>query len=97
MPDRYCTSCEWLDQESRKRWDRAVEHADGQEWEDPTKYEGPQFNARYAYCTNPRNKRQPKQDMVAGTHLDGAPWLTCQEIRRMYPDCPDWKERQNAD
>ena len=84
-----CVTCKWLDQESRKRWEKEAKLAHGFD-EDHV----PQFNARYAYCTNPRNKRQPKTDMVAGIHLDGAPWLTCREVRRLYPICPDWKERQ---
>lgn len=97
-----CVDCDWLDQKSRKLWEKALEKG----WADVDDFvtemdlpaERIQFDIRRCYCTNPRNKRQPKTDPVAGQHLDGPPYLRCREVRDKHPqNCPDWKERQNAE
>ena len=92
-----CVTCSWLDQESVKRWEKA-KAAWQEDDNDIFCVKGPQFDTRRAHCTLERNRRQPVTDPVAGTHMDGPPWLRCQEVRRNHPvHCPDWKERQNAD
>ena len=103
-----CITCEWIDQESQKRWAKSLAHAEREDYVQPHDAETgevlPQFNSRYAFCTHENHRRRPTVDQVAGQHMDvvkitDPPWKTCRECRRFYGDdtpCPYWEERKNA-
>lgn len=97
-----CVNCSWFDIKSADKWDKAckivediatIEQAAGM---DPGPF--PTFDIWKPHCTHSEHKRQPVTDAVAGTHLDGPPYLTCREARKNYPvTCPFFEERKNAD
>lgn len=97
-----CVDCDFMDQASRAKWskvkavwDSMVKTAD----ENGVYCDAnpPTFDTWKPHCTHESAKRQPVTDAVAGTHLDGPPYLTCRERRKQCPViCRDFTERKET-
>lgn len=93
-----------MDQTSRTKWAKAHNvwldnQLDAGLNDDVALLAHPTFDTWKPHCTHESAKRQPVTDSVAGTHLDGPPYLTCRERRKQCPvTCRDFIERKkNAD
>lgn len=94
-----CIDCDNMDAASKVKWAKANAQAYAANMElgeDGLEQNAmPEFDHWKPHCM--ANPRQPVTDPVAGTHLDGPPYLRCMDVRKIYPnECPFFKQRKET-